>query len=145
MTLGVGAGQQSRVDGVRVAGAKTDTWWLRRHPRVQALTAGGDRKIQDRINDQISYLDADPAARGDDAGPVPLTGADRARWLRQLDQVALASDGALPFPDNIDHAHRHGVRYIAEPGGSTRSANVAAVCQDRGIALIHTGLRLFRH
>ncbi|ADP81686.1 Phosphoribosylaminoimidazolecarboxamide formyltransferase [Pseudofrankia inefficax] len=145
MTLGVGAGQQSRVDGVRLAGAKTDTWWLRRHPRVQALTTGGDRKIQDRINDQISYLDADPAMREDGTGPVPLTGADRARWLRQLDQVALASDGALPFPDNIDHAHRHGVRYIAEPGGSTRSADVAAACQDRGIALIHTGLRLFRH
>jgi phosphoribosylaminoimidazolecarboxamide formyltransferase/IMP cyclohydrolase len=151
MTLGVGAGQQSRVDCTRLAGTKADTWWLRRHPRVRAVGAGGDRKLQQRINEQISYLDIDPSDEPDDAGdratagPPPLTATERARWLRRLDGVALASDGALPFPDNIDHARRHGVRYIAEPGGSTRSADVAAACRDQDIALVHTGMRLFRH
>lgn len=152
MTLGVGAGQQSRVDCTRLAGAKADTWWLRRHPRVRTVGAGRHLKLQQRINEQLSYLDADPSSTQDGASerdaalaPAPLTATERARWLRQLDQVALASDGALPFPDNVEHARRHGVRYIAEPGGSTRSADVATACRDHGIALVHTGLRLFQH
>ncbi|MCM3923301.1 phosphoribosylaminoimidazolecarboxamide formyltransferase [Frankia sp. AiPs1] len=154
MTLGVGAGQQSRVDCTRLAGAKTDTWWLRRHPRLQALPADGARTPQERITEQIRYLDSDdtdpdaPAARSA-AGPspaaAPLTAADRAQWLRRLDQVSLASDGALPFPDNVDHARRHGVRYLAEPGGSVRDQEILAACRDQGITLVHTGLRLFRH
>lgn len=146
MTLGVGAGQQSRVDCTRLAGAKTDTWWLRRHPRVHALHTTQNRKIQDRVNDQIDYLDLDhPTGPAGPGGIQPLTSTERAQWLRQLDQVSLASDGALPFRDNIDHARRHGVRYIAEPGGSTRSADIVAACHDQDIALVHTGLRLFRH
>jgi phosphoribosylaminoimidazolecarboxamide formyltransferase / IMP cyclohydrolase len=169
MTLGVGAGQQSRVDCVRLAGAKTDTWWLRRHPRVRTLPAGRGRKIQDGVNAEIDYLDAGPtgsvsssgitdsavsngrtgstdlAGSGGPAGIAPLTVAERIQWLNKLDRVSLASDGTLPFRDNIDHARRHGVRYIAEPGGSIRSAEVLAACQEQGIALVHTGMRLFRH
>jgi phosphoribosylaminoimidazolecarboxamide formyltransferase/IMP cyclohydrolase len=145
MTLGVGAGQQSRVDCVRLAGTKTDTWWLRRHPRVRSLHIGQGSTIQKRITDQIQYLDADGGDRSGPTGIPPLTPTDRAQWLGRLDGVSLASDGALPFRDNIDHARRHGVRYIAEPGGSIRSEEVLAACRDQGIALVHTGLRLFRH
>ena len=136
MTLGIGAGQQSRVDCTRLAGAKVDTWWLRRHPAIAALTVGTTGKIQDRVNEQI---------RRTTAKDEPLDAANRAQWLRQLDQVAFVSDGALPFADNVEQAARHGVRYIAEPGDSIRAADVLARCQQHGVTLIRTGVRLFRH
>ena len=79
------------------------------------------------------------------AGPDELGGAERAAWLARLDGVAFASDGALPFRDNVDHARRHGVRYIAEPGGSIRSGEVADACREHGITLVRTGIRLFHH
>ncbi|GAB3424252.1 phosphoribosylaminoimidazolecarboxamide formyltransferase [Flindersiella endophytica] len=132
-TLGIGAGQQSRVDCTRLGGAKADTWWLRRHPAVRALTFPPGTRRQDRINEQIRYLEDE------------LTAAQRDQWIRQLTGVAFVSDGALPFRDNVDHAHRHGVKYIAEPGGSIRSGDVAAVCREHGITLARTGLRLFHH
>ncbi len=137
-TLGVGAGQQSRVDCTRLAGAKTDTWWLRRHPKVRAVPVEVAARIQDRIAERLEYLDGEPDG-------TTLSGEERRDWLDRLDGVALASDGALPFRDNVDHARRHGVRYIAEPGGAARSADVAAACREYGIALVHTGTRLFRH
>ncbi|HEY2674786.1 MAG TPA: phosphoribosylaminoimidazolecarboxamide formyltransferase [Rugosimonospora sp.] len=143
MTLGVGAGQQSRVDCTRLAGAKADTWWLRRHPKVRALPVDPAATIQDRIGERLRYLDGEPDGRL--AGVPPLTAGERRDWLRRLDGVSLASDGALPFRDNVDHARRHGVRYIAEPGGAARSADVIAACREHGIALAHTGIRLFRH
>jgi phosphoribosylaminoimidazolecarboxamide formyltransferase / IMP cyclohydrolase len=139
MTLGVGAGQQSRVDCTRLAGAKAHTWWLRRHPTVRAAHDPADAKIQDRVNRQISYLD------GDLIQPPPLTRAERQDWLGRLDHVSMASDGALPFRDNVDHARRHGVRYIAEPGGAARAGDVLAACLEHDIALAHTGIRLFQH
>jgi phosphoribosylaminoimidazolecarboxamide formyltransferase/IMP cyclohydrolase len=110
MTLGVGAGQQSRVDCTRLAGSKVDTWWLRRHPAVRELSE-----------------------------------VERTEWVKELDQVSFVSDGALPFADNVEQAAQHGVRYIAEPGGSIRSADVLDESQKRGIILIRTGIRLFRH
>ncbi|MEV4510306.1 phosphoribosylaminoimidazolecarboxamide formyltransferase [Dactylosporangium sp. NPDC049525] len=128
MTLGIGAGQQSRVDCTRLAGAKVDTWWLRRHPAVQASDAG--TKVQDRVAAQLQRTEDVP---------------DRAAWLRILDRVAFVSDGALPFADNVEHAARHGVRYIAEPGDSIRSAAVRQECSRRGITHVHTEIRLFRH
>jgi phosphoribosylaminoimidazolecarboxamide formyltransferase/IMP cyclohydrolase len=131
MTLGIGAGQQSRIDCTRLAGAKVDTWWLRRHPQVRGLPRDSITRVQDRINQQILYLDGEPI--------------DRRAWLDRLDHVSFVSDGAIPFRDNIDHAQQHGVRYIAEPGGSIRSADVLAACQEHGIALAHTGIRLFHH
>jgi len=136
MTLGVGAGQQSRVDCTRLAGAKVDTWWLRRHPLVRALPTKPGATVQDRIDEQRRAVEEDPGL---------LETPERARWLERLDKVAFVSDGALPFTDNIDEAHRHGVRYLAEPGGSIRSAEVASRCVDRGMTLIQTGVRLFRH
>jgi phosphoribosylaminoimidazolecarboxamide formyltransferase/IMP cyclohydrolase len=136
MTLGIGAGQQSRVDCTQLAGAKVDGWWLRRHPKVRALAFDSDTTIQDRINAKITAIVEDR----DVLEPV-----ERDRWLRHLDGVAFVSDGALPFTDNVEQARRHGVRYIAEPGGSIRSDDVRAACHRLGITLIHTGIRLFRH
>ncbi|GAA1263355.1 phosphoribosylaminoimidazolecarboxamide formyltransferase [Kitasatospora nipponensis] len=152
MTLGIGAGQQSRVDCTRLAGAKVDTWWLRRHPAVRALAFRPEVRRQDRINWQIRFLEGDltPDERGRLAAALAapareLTAGQRARWLGELTGVAFVSDGALPFRDNVDHARRHGVRYLAEPGGSVRSDEVAAACHEHGITLARTGLRLFHH
>ena len=151
-TLGIGAGQQSRVDCTRLAGAKADTWWLRRHPAVRALAFRPGVRRQDRINWQIRFIEGDltpdESARLADALSLPapeLTDEERKQWLTGLSEVAFVSDGALPFRDNVDHAHRHGVGYIAEPGGSIRSAEVEDACREHGIALIRTGLRLFHH
>ncbi len=127
VTLGIGAGQQSRIDCTRWAGVKTDTWWLRRHPEV-ASVAGAT--VTDRIAGQIAAADR-------------LDGRDR--WLAALDGVSFVSDGAIPFEDNICEAARHGVRFIAEPGGSIRSPAVAVAARERGIEIVQTGLRLFHH
>ncbi|MER6464593.1 phosphoribosylaminoimidazolecarboxamide formyltransferase [Streptomyces sp. NPDC001228] len=152
VTLGIGAGQQSRVDCTRLAGAKADAWWLRRHPKVRALSFRPGIRRQDRINWRIRFIEGDltPDEEGRlaEALAAPageFTADERARWMRRLDRVAFASDGALPFRDNVDHARRHGVRYIAEPGGSIRSDEVGQACRQHGITLARTGLRLFHH
>ncbi|TPQ19628.1 phosphoribosylaminoimidazolecarboxamide formyltransferase [Streptomyces sporangiiformans] len=152
MTLGIGAGQQSRVDCTRLAGAKADTWWLRRHPAVRALAFRPGVRRQDRINWQIRFIEGGLTRQESTrlaqvlAEPADeLTPAQRAEWRQRLTGVAFASDGALPFRDNVDHAHRHGVRYIAEPGGSIRSTEVEDACREHGITLARTGLRLFHH
>lgn len=152
VTLGIGAGQQSRVDCTRLAGSKVDTWWLRRHPLVRNLRFGPQVRRQDRINAQLSVIDGGLSA-GDRlrlanalAEPAPLlTDEERAGWLGQLDGVAFASDGLLPFRDNVDQASRHGVVAIVEPGGSVRSTEVEDACREHGIALARTSLRLFHH
>jgi phosphoribosylaminoimidazolecarboxamide formyltransferase/IMP cyclohydrolase len=128
MALGIGAGQQSRVDCTRLAGAKADTWWLRRHPYAQEPASAV--RVQDRVAAQLDLAEGV---------------ADRAAWLRTLDRVAFVSDGALPFADNVEEAARHGVRYVAEPGDSIRSAAVRQECERRGIIHVQTGIRLFRH
>lgn len=151
-TLGIGAGQQSRVDCTRLAGAKVDTWWLRRHPAVRALAFQPDIRRQERINWQIRFIEGDLTSdemqRLAAALREPtdaLTSDQRIQWMQGLTDVGFVSDGALPFRDNVDHAARHGVRYIAEPGGSTRSDEIAAACRAHGITLARTGLRLFHH
>lgn len=126
-TLGIGAGQQSRIGCTRLAGAKVDTWWLRRHPDSRGV--GFDRRrIHDRIAAQFEEV---PHARRE--------------WLDQLDGVSFVSDGAIPFRDNIDEAARHGVRFIAEPGGSSRTGEIREACGHHGISLTETGIRLFQH
>ncbi|HEX6686327.1 MAG TPA: phosphoribosylaminoimidazolecarboxamide formyltransferase [Candidatus Limnocylindrales bacterium] len=151
-TLGIGAGQQSRVDCTRLAGAKTDTWWLRRHPAARALAFQPHIRRQDRINWQTRFIEGDLTPDETRrmstvlSTPAPeLTDQQRTQWLRGLTRVAFVSDGALPFRDNVDHAHRHGVGYIAEPGGSIRSGEVEEACREYQIALARTGLRLFHH
>ena len=133
MTLGIGAGQQSRVDCTRLAGAKAGTWWLRRHPAIAGLGFAPGTRRQDKINQQTRFIESN------------LTAAERAGWMSRLSGVAFASDGYLPFRDNVDHAHRHGVSYIAEPGGSVHSDQVTDACREHGITLARTGLRLFHH
>jgi|KBSSwiStaDraftv2_1062776.scaffolds.fasta_scaffold262691_2 phosphoribosylaminoimidazolecarboxamide formyltransferase/IMP cyclohydrolase len=152
MVLGVGAGQQSRVDCTRLAGQKVDLWWLRRHVSARGLGLPDTISRQDRLNWIIRYLQGDlmPGERAEledllGRCPEPLSNARRAEWLDRLDGVALASDGFIPFRDNIDEAARHGVRSIAEPGGSTRGAEVEQACIEHGIDLIRTGVRLFQH
>ncbi|UXY17602.1 phosphoribosylaminoimidazolecarboxamide formyltransferase [Streptomyces cynarae] len=152
MTLGIGAGQQSRVDCTRLAGGKVDTWWLRRHPAVRALAFQPGVRRQDRINWQIRFIEGDLTP--DESGRLAqvlstpadaLTPDQREQWRQRLTGVAFVSDGALPFRDNVDHAHRHGVEYIAEPGGSIRSDEVENACREHQITLTRTGLRLFHH
>jgi AICAR transformylase/IMP cyclohydrolase PurH len=152
VTLGIGAGQQSRVDCTRLAGAKVDTWWLRRHPAIRDLAFAPGLTRQDKVNWQVRLIEADLTlhershlARVLTAPAAELTPDQRAVWNTQLTGVTFASDGHLPFRDNVDQARRHGVTAIAEPGGSIRSDDVAAACEKYGITLARTGLRLFHH
>jgi phosphoribosylaminoimidazolecarboxamide formyltransferase / IMP cyclohydrolase len=152
--IGIGAGQQNRVDCVRLAGAKARTWWLRRHPLVDDLPVVGGMSRQDRLNWQIRFAGQEmtpsqltefqalfgPAARRRYGDPTW-----REEWLATLSGVTLTSDGYLPFRDNVEHAAVAGVTTIVEPGGSARTGEVAASAAAHGIAHVQTGLRLFHH
>lgn len=150
--IGIGAGQQSRVDCTKLAGAKADVWHLSRHPKALGIAFRRTVRRQERINWRVRYIEGD-LTPGERTGftqavvdePPPLVPDERAGWLAERSDVALASDGFIPFRDNIDHAARHGVSFIAQPGGSTRDAEVAEACREHGIAMVHTGLRLFHH
>ncbi|HEX2178167.1 MAG TPA: phosphoribosylaminoimidazolecarboxamide formyltransferase [Actinomycetota bacterium] len=152
MTLGIGAGQQSRVDCTRLAGAKAANWWLRRNPAVRELALSDGLSRQDRLNWQVRFAEGD-ITPGESAvlqkaaeGALPdLSAGARAEWVGKLEGLTLASDGFIPFRDNIDYAGRYGVRYVVEPGGSMRSEDVAAACDELGMTLVHTGIRLFHH
>jgi len=154
MTIGVGAGQQSRVDCTRLAGAKAGIWWLRRLPAIQSLEFAEGTSRQDRLNWQVrlaenavtdSQRTALTAQVTSTAQVAEVENADRLEWLARLTDATLVSDGYIPFRDNIDHASRLGVRYIVEPGGSTRADEVVDACRELGLTLIHTGTRLFHH
>ncbi|MEX0790597.1 MAG: phosphoribosylaminoimidazolecarboxamide formyltransferase [Actinomycetota bacterium] len=151
MTLGIGAGQQSRVDCTKLAGAKAANWWMRRNPLVRELSLPEEMSRQDRLNWQIRFAEGDMTAGEWEAfrevagDAQPVSAGARQAWGEQLDEVTLASDGFIPFRDNVDYASRYGVRYIVEPGGSLRTPEVAAACREVGIALVHTGIRLFHH
>src|SRR5690606_9834845 len=152
--IGVGAGQQNRVDCVRLAGDKARVWWLRLHPFVRELPLVDGMRRQDRLNWQIRFAGAE-MTRSQQGEFTELFGAEasarydertwREEWAEKLDDVTLISDGFLPFRDNVDHAAEYGVRTIVEPGGSTRSEEVAAAASEHGIDLVTTGLRLFHH
>jgi phosphoribosylaminoimidazolecarboxamide formyltransferase/IMP cyclohydrolase len=150
--IGIGAGQQSRVDCTKLAGAKADVWHLGRHPKVLGLRFKESVKRQERINMRVRYIEGDLTGeeqallRDALATPAePLTDADRSAFLRTISGVSLVSDGFIPFRDNVDHARKHGVSFIAEPGGSARDADIEAACREYGIALVFTNLRLFHH
>jgi len=150
--IGIGAGQQSRVDCTKLAGAKADVWQLGLHPKVLGLHFKPEVKRQERINWRVRYIEGDLTRYEADAfkdalsqPAEPLTSADKSEYLSTLSGASLASDGFIPFRDNIDHASRHGVSYIAEPGGSTRDSEIEAACREYGIALVYTNLRLFHH
>jgi phosphoribosylaminoimidazolecarboxamide formyltransferase / IMP cyclohydrolase len=150
--IGIGAGQQSRVDCTKLAGAKADLWQLRRHPKVLGLRFKPELKRQDCINWRVRYIEGD-LTRFEQQALIdsmestfePLTLEDKQLFLGRVSGVSMVSDGFIPFRDNIDHAQRHGVSFIAQPGGSTRDTEIQEACREYGIAMVHTHIRAFHH
>jgi AICAR transformylase/IMP cyclohydrolase PurH len=149
---GAGAGQQSRVHCTRLACQKSDLWFLRQHPRVQALPfrKGLSRAEQNNAIDVYFLEGLTPAERAAWEAcyaqvPQPLTRDERRAWLDQVSGVALSSDAFFPFRDSIDRASRSGVRYIAQPGGSVNDQGVIAACDEYGMVMALTETRLFHH
>lgn len=152
-TIGVGAGQQSRIHCTRLAGEKADIWWLRRSERVLSLPFLPEIKRPERDNLIDQYIGHRGGPACGEAGweayfsqkPVPMTEAEKRAHIQTLSGVSLGSDAFFPFDDNIERAHQSGVQYIAQPGGSVRDADVIANCDRYGIAMFFTGMRLFHH
>ncbi len=151
--IGIGAGQQSRIHCTRLAGQKADTWWLRQHPKVMALPFVDNIRRADRDNTIDIYIgdECDDVLR-DGAWqqffkqqPEPLTREEKRQWIAQNRGVCLGSDAFFPFGDNIERAHKSGVEYIAQAGGSVRDDHVIMTCDKYGIAMAFTGVRLFHH
>lgn len=151
--IGIGAGQQSRIHCTRLAGNKADIWFLRQHPKVLSLPFKADIRRPDRDNTIDVYISddyMDVLADGVwenffDQKPEPLSREEKRAWLDQLTGVSVGSDAFFPFGDNIERAHRSGVQYIAQPGGSIRDDNVIETCDKYGMAMAFTGIRLFHH
>lgn len=151
--IGIGAGQQSRIHCTRLAGQKADNWLLRQHPRVLALPfvekiarADRDNTIDVFISDEPDEVLADGRwQRFFTERPEPLTKEEKRAWLNQQTGVALGSDAFFPFGDNIERAHRSGVTYVAQPGGSIRDDNVIDVCNLYNMVMCFTHMRLFHH
>jgi phosphoribosylaminoimidazolecarboxamide formyltransferase/IMP cyclohydrolase len=147
MCLGIGAGQQSRIDCTRLAGAKIALWWLRRHPALNiADPERSPRHDKDELAGTLRRAERPLApAWLEHVAEPELSTQEVASWLGQLRGVTAASDGYLPFADNIQEMARYGVECVVEPGGSMRSPDVTEACHDRGITLVHTAHRLFHH
>lgn len=151
--IGVGAGQQSRIHCTRLAGNKADTWYLRQHPKVLSLPFIDTIRRPDRDNTIDVYItddDEDVLAEGVwqqffTEKPERLTREERKEWLKTLTGVALGSDAFFPFGDNIERAHKSGVNYIVQPGGSIRDDHVIDTCDKYNIAMCFNGIRLFHH
>ena len=151
--IGIGAGQQSRIHCTRLAGNKADVWFIRQNPKVLALPfkegirrADRDNAIDVYVSDDYEDVLADGVWENTfSEKPEPLTKEEKKEWLKNLDQVALGSDAFFPFGDNIERAHRSGVKYIAQAGGSVRDDNVIETCDKYGITMALTGVRLFHH
>ena len=151
-TIGVGAGQQSRVHCARLAGSKADLWRLRQHPSVLALPFKEGIKRPDRDNAIDQYLQPDltDAEKKNWINvfteiPNQLTNEERRAWLDGLTEVTLGSDAFFPFRDSIDRAVKSGVKYVLQPGGSNRDEDVIAACDEYGMTMVFSGLRLFHH
>ena len=152
-TIGVGAGQQSRIHCTRLAGQKADNWQLRHMPKVLDLPFREDISKPNRDNAIDVYIGDTPEdVIGDDVWaetftvqPAPLTAEEKKAWLSKVTNVALGSDAFLPFGDNIERARRSGVTAIVQPGGSIRDDQVIATCNKYGIAMAFCGIRLFHH
>ena len=151
--IGIGAGQQSRIHCTRLAGQKADNWWLRQCPKVLNLPFLDKIKRADRDNAIDLYIGEDYMDVLADGAwenifktkPEVFTAEEKRAWLDKNTNVALGSDAFFPFGDNIERAHRSGVTYVAEPGGSIRDDNVIATCNKYGMAMAFTGIRLFHH
>merc|ERR1719379_1988223 len=150
MMLGVGAGQQSRVDCVKLAGRKVATWRLRFHDKVKGLAFKAGVKRQDRVNARVKYIEGDmePAEltewqKNFDEVPTPLTAQEKSDFMKGLDGVAISSDAFFPFRDSIDFASRYGVKFVAQPGGSVADEEVISACNAYGMTMAFTNLRFF--
>ena len=151
--IGIGAGQQSRVHCTRLAGQKTDNWFLRQAPQVLNLQfvdhikrADRDNAIDVYIGEEYMDVLADGAwEKVFKVKPPVFTREEKRAWLDQMQDVALGSDAFFPFGDNIERAYKSGVKYIAQPGGSVRDDNVIEVCNKYNMAMAFTGIRLFHH
>ena len=151
--IGVGAGQQSRVHCTRLAGSKADNWWLRQNPKVLNLPFRKDIRRPDRDNTIDVYIsdDYDDVLRDGTwemfftEKPEVFTKEEKKEWIAKNTGVALGSDAFFPFGDNIERAHKSGVCYIAQPGGSVRDDNVIETCNKYGITMVCNGVRLFHH
>ncbi len=151
--IGIGAGQQSRIHCTRLAGNKADIWWLRQHPKVMNLPFVDNIRRADRDNTIDVYIsdDYDDVLREGTwqmffkEKPEVLTREEKKEWIAKNTGVALGSDAFFPFGDNIERAHKSGVEYIAQAGGSVRDDNVIETCDKYGIAMTFTGVRLFHH
>ncbi len=151
--IGIGAGQQSRIHCTRLAGNKADIWWLRQAPKVLGLQfvdgikrADRDNAIDVYISDEYMDVLADGVwEKTFKVKPEVFTKEEKNEWLKKNTDVALGSDAFFPFGDNIERAHKSGVKVIAQPGGSIRDDNVIETCNKYGIAMAFTGIRLFHH
>jgi len=151
--IGIGAGQQSRIHCTRLAGNKADIWWLRQNPKVMNLPFLPDIRRADRDNTIDIYISddyMDVLAEGEwqkffTEKPEPLTREEKKEWIAQNTNVCLGSDAFFPFGDNVERAHKSGVQYIAQAGGSVRDDHVIDTCDKYGIAMTFTGVRLFHH
>lgn len=151
--IGIGAGQQSRIHCTRLAGSKADIWWLRQNPKVMALPFLPNIRRADRDNTIDIYISddyMDVLADGEwqkffTEKPEPLTREEKKEWIAQNTNVCLGSDAFFPFGDNVERAHKSGVQYIAQAGGSVRDDHVIDTCDKYGIAMTFTGVRLFHH
>ena len=150
--IGMGAGQQSRIHCTRLAGSKADTWYLRQHPAVLGLRFRGEvrRPARDNAIDQYLRDDLTPAEEkvwkeAFEDVPTRLTPPEKRAWLDGLKHVALGSDAYIPFRDNVDRAQQSGVKYIAQPGGSLRDEEVIQACDEYGMAMVFSDVRLFHH
>ncbi len=151
--IGIGAGQQSRIHCTRLAGQKADNWWLRQSPQVLGLEfvdgirrADRDNSIDLYIGEDYMDVLADGAwEKNFKVKPAVFTAEEKRAWLDKMSDVALGSDAFFPFGDNIERAHRSGVKYVAEPGGSIRDDNVIETCNKYHMVMAFTGIRLFHH
>ena len=151
--IGIGAGQQSRIHCTRLAGSKADIWWLRQHPQAMNLPFRPDIRRADRDNTIDIYISEDwmdVLADGEwqkffTEKPEPLTREEKKAWIARNTNVSLGSDAFFPFGDNVERAHKSGVQYIAQAGGSVRDDHVIETCDKYGIAMAFTGVRLFHH
>ena len=152
MVVGVGAGQQSRVDCAKLAGRKVKVWFLRQHPKVLALKFKAGVKRQDKINARVRYIEGDMApteyktwAEQFDEVPAPLTEQEKDAFMATLTKVSLSSDAFFPFRDSIDVAAKLGVSYVAQTGGSVQDKSITEACDEYGMVMAMTGVRLFHH
>ena len=150
--IGIGAGQQSRVECTKLAGRKTETWYLRQHPKVMGLPFLENTPSLERTNARIMFIEGEMTdnelqtwKRLFDTPVEPLTQEEKVKWLSKLKGVSLSSDAFFPFRDNIDQASKRGVSFIVQPGGSRRDNEVIEAADEYGMAMAFSGIRLFHH